>query len=216
MNSDIHQNVALLPDQLEWKNTDSPGVEQALLDKVTWESSYLRIQKNSPLPQSDDSEEYLILSGSLKSSDQTFSAGDYLRYPSGHERTLSSGSEGALVFRKKGHFESNDTTSLTASANSNQWRQGMVAGLSVMPLHSHHHESIAFVKWAPNTQFNPHIHPGGEEIIVLEGTFHDEHGSYPTGSWLRNKPYSQHTPHTEDDGALIYVKTGHLPPLTQS
>jgi len=92
----------------------------------------------------------------------------------------------------------------------------MVSGLSVMPLHQHGSESIAFVKWEPNTQFNPHVHPGGEEIIVLQGTFHDEFGAYPAGTWLRNKPYSKHTPHTESDGALIYVKVGHLEPLFQS
>jgi len=216
MNSDIHQNVALLPDQLKWTETDTKGLEQALLDIVTWESSYLRAEGIVKFPHSVDSEEYLILSGNLISEEKEHTAGDYLRFPSHCERNLSSGSSGALVFRKRRHFENSDTQMLTASANSDQWRQGMVNGLSVMRLHSHQHESIAFVKWAPNTQFNPHIHPGGEEIIVLEGTFHDEHGSYPTGSWLRNKPYSQHTPYTQEDGALIYVKTGHLPPLTES
>ena len=89
----------------------------------------------------------------------------------------------------------------------------MADGLSVMPLHHHNHENIALVKWAPNSQFNPHVHPGGEEIIVIEGTFHDEYGAYPQGTWIRNKPYSKHTPFTKSDGALIYVKTGHLEPL---
>ncbi|HAU83235.1 MAG TPA: cupin, partial [Betaproteobacteria bacterium] len=45
---------------------------------------------------------------------------------------------------------------------------------------------------------------------VLEGTLYDEHGTYPTGSWLRSPKFSQHTPFTQEDGATIYVKTGHL------
>ncbi|WP_284223894.1 cupin domain-containing protein, partial [Brevundimonas denitrificans] len=61
----------------------------------------------------------------------------------------------------------------------------------------------------------PHTHDGGEEILVLEGTFHDESGSYPAGSWIRNPHTSRHTPHTGADGALIYVKTGHLAPISQ-
>ena len=53
-------------------------------------------------------------------------------------------------------------------------------------------------------------HWGGEEILVLDGTFYDEQGVYPKGTWLRSPHLSQHTPYTKDDGALIYVKTGHL------
>ena len=79
-----------------------------------------------------------------------------------------------------------------------------------MPLHQHEGETIALVKWEPNTQFNAHKHWGGEEIFVLKGTFYDEHDSYPAGSWLRSPHLSEHCPYTKDNGALIYVKVGHL------
>ena len=65
------------------------------------------------------------------------------------------------------------------------------------------------MRWQPGTQFQRHGHPDGEEIFVLEGTFSDETGNYPTGSWLRNPPGSVHTPFSKS-GCLIYVKTGHL------
>ncbi|MEM8617794.1 MAG: cupin domain-containing protein, partial [Pseudomonadota bacterium] len=45
---------------------------------------------------------------------------------------------------------------------------------------------------------------------VLEGTFEDEHGTYPAGTWIRSPHMSQHKPWS-DEGCLIYVKTGHLP-----
>ena len=83
-------------------------------------------------------------------------------------------------------------------------------GLNVMSLHKYSNEHTALVKWSPNTQFNTHSHSGGEEILVLEGTLYDELGMYPKGSWLRSPNFSQHTPFTKDDGATIYVKTGHL------
>jgi len=66
------------------------------------------------------------------------------------------------------------------------------------------------VKYAPNSSFTRHAHGGGEEIFVIKGVFHDEHASYPTGSWIRSPRYSKHTPFTKSEGALIYVKTGHL------
>ena len=79
-----------------------------------------------------------------------------------------------------------------------------------MPLHNFNNEHTALVKWEPNTIFNTHQHSGGEEILVLEGVFHDEFGQYPKGSWIRTPHLSKHTPFTKEEGALIFVKTGHL------
>jgi anti-sigma factor ChrR (cupin superfamily) len=93
---------------------------------------------------------------------------------------------------------------------SEPWRAGLVPGLSVMPLHSHDGINTALVKWAPQTRFNTHTHPGGEEIFVLDGLFQDEAGDYPAGTWLRSPRWSRHTPFTGAEGALIYVKVGHL------
>ncbi|MEE3130258.1 MAG: cupin domain-containing protein, partial [Pseudomonadota bacterium] len=58
--------------------------------------------------------------------------------------------------------------------------------------------------------FKPHKHFGGEEIFVLSGTFKDEHGAYPKGTWLRNPHMSQHHPYVDEE-TIIWVKTGHLP-----
>jgi anti-sigma factor ChrR (cupin superfamily) len=66
------------------------------------------------------------------------------------------------------------------------------------------------VHWAPDTQFNTHTHPGGEEILVIDGIFRDEHGEYPAGTWLRNPRWSRHTPYTGLEGATIFVKVGHI------
>ena len=66
------------------------------------------------------------------------------------------------------------------------------------------------MRWAPNTRFNLHTHPGGEEILVIEGLFLDEAGAYPAWTWLRSPRWSRHTPCAGPQGALIYVKVGHL------
>jgi len=87
---------------------------------------------------------------------------------------------------------------------------GLDDGLEVMPLHQHEDETVALVKWAPTTQFNAHKYWFGEEIFALEGTFYDKHDSYPAGGWLRGPHLSKHCPYTKEDGALIYVKVGHL------
>jgi len=44
----------------------------------------------------------------------------------------------------------------------------------------------SIVRYDPGSSFPAHPHPDGEEILVLEGTFSDEHGRYPAGSYLLN------------------------------
>ncbi|MEM7531168.1 MAG: cupin domain-containing protein [Chloroflexota bacterium] len=65
--------------------------------------------------------------------------------------------------------------------------------------------ATTIVRYAPNSHFSSHVHTGGEEFIVLEGVFQDEHGNFPVGSYVRNPPTSSHTPGSEP-GCVIFVK----------
>ncbi|WP_053980343.1 cupin domain-containing protein [Marinagarivorans algicola] len=67
------------------------------------------------------------------------------------------------------------------------------------------------VRYAPGSQFSPHVHAGGEEFIVLEGVFQDEHGDFPVGSYIRNPPTSSHTPGSKE-GCVIMVKLWQFQP----
>lgn len=49
-------------------------------------------------------------------------------------------------------------------------------------------QATTIVRYAPGSQFSAHTHTGGEEYLVLEGVFQDEHGDYPVGSYVRNPP----------------------------
>lgn len=65
--------------------------------------------------------------------------------------------------------------------------------------------ATSIVRYAPHSHFSPHVHGGGEEFLVLEGVFQDEHGDYGVGSYIRNPPESSHTPGSEA-GCTIFVK----------
>ena len=45
--------------------------------------------------------------------------------------------------------------------------------------------ATTIVATLPMTIFSPHTHSGGEEFIVLDGVFQDEHGDYPAGTYVR-------------------------------
>ena len=71
--------------------------------------------------------------------------------------------------------------------------------------------ATTIVKYDPGSHFSPHVHTGGEEFLVLDGVFQDEHGDFPVGSYIRNPPESRHTPGSEP-GCVIFVKLWQFDP----
>lgn len=65
--------------------------------------------------------------------------------------------------------------------------------------------ATSIVRYAPLSKFARHEHAEGEEFLVLEGIFSDEHGDYPAGTYVRNPPGSGHSPFSKD-GCRILVK----------
>ena len=71
--------------------------------------------------------------------------------------------------------------------------------------------ATSLVRYAPASAFPSHPHEAGEEFLVLDGVFSDEHGDYPTGTYVRNPPGSAHSPRT-DGGCTIFVKLRQMHP----
>jgi anti-sigma factor ChrR (cupin superfamily) len=154
-------------------------------------------------------EEILVLEGIFSDETGDYSAGSYLMSPPGSTHAPFS-ETGCTLFVKLRHLGPDQTVREVVDTRSAPWHQGMVPGLSVMPL-MRQGAGSTLVRWAPKTRFNTHRHYGGEEIFVVHGVFADEHGTYPEGSWIRSPHMSQHTPFSEP-GCTIFVKTGHLLP----
>ena len=70
--------------------------------------------------------------------------------------------------------------------------------------------ATSIVRYAPDSYFPHHLHPGGEEILVLSGTFSADNIDYPAGWYLRNPPNSGHQPYSKE-GAVIFVKLWQMP-----
>jgi anti-sigma factor ChrR (cupin superfamily) len=104
-----------------------------------------------------------------------------------------------------------DVTPVFVDMHDAEWMTDYAPGLEVLPLHRFNDETVALIRWAPNTAYEEHTHDGGEEVFVIEGSFSDEFGDYPAGSWVRSPDQSSHNAFTRDEGALLYIKGGHLP-----
>ncbi|MEP3049959.1 MAG: cupin domain-containing protein [Erythrobacter sp.] len=71
--------------------------------------------------------------------------------------------------------------------------------------------ATSIVRYAPGSHFSQHSHDGGEEFVVLEGVFQDEHGDYPAGTYVRNPIGTHHIPRSET-GCTIFVKLWQFDP----
>jgi hypothetical protein len=153
--------------------------------------------------------EVLVVRGHVSLNGETLGPASYVRLAPGVPATFTS-TEASMVYLNERAPTEPETDSYALGGDSLDWRQGMVLGLKVTSLHQGLTKHTALVRWAPETRFNPHTHVGGEEILVLEGVFRDEHGSYPAGTWIRSPHMSNHRPFTGAEGATILVKVGHL------
>jgi anti-sigma factor ChrR (cupin superfamily) len=97
------------------------------------------------------------------------------------------------------------------------WTASPMAGVDRRPLDRIGDEvarATSIVRYAAGSHFSAHTHSGGEEFIVLDGVFQDEHGDYPVGSYVRNPPGTSHTPGSEP-GCTIFVKLWQFDPDDQ-
>jgi len=216
LNADFSKRAVIRPADYQWVASPMPGVERMMLDRVGDEvaraTSLVRYAPDSTFSRHvhGGGEEFFVLEGEFGDEHNVYPAGTYVRNPIGTAHSPRVGAQGCTIFVKLQQFEEQDQTQLVIDTNDVVWSPGLVPGLEVISLHEYESEHVALVKWAPNTMFKAHTHWGGEEIFVISGEFHDEHGAYPAGSWIRNPHKSKHTPFTRDEGALIYVKVGHL------
>ncbi|TDG13399.1 cupin [Seongchinamella unica] len=89
-----------------------------------------------------------------------------------------------------------------------EWQPSPRAGVWRKPLAREEVErghATSVVRYDPGSRFHAHDHPRGEEILVLEGTFSDETGDYPAGTYFRNPQGFRHAPFSEE-GCVILVK----------
>ncbi len=218
LRADFRERVAVTPDRYEWVPAPAPGVERMMLDRIGDEvaraTSIVRYAANSRFPAHEHGggEEILVLDGEFGDEHGRYPAGYYLRNPIGTRHTPRIGGDGATIFVKLHQFAADDSICLAVDTGSGGWIPGRVPGVEIQPLHRHGEESVFLLRWAPDTAYPDHVHAGGEEILVLDGTFHDEAEHYPKGSWVRYPDGSRHAPYTLAEGALLYVKEGHLPP----
>ena len=217
INADLSQHIVVDTERMQWESSPSGTVWRKPLYRVGGEfgpvTSIVKYEaggqfRTHPHPQG---EEIYVLDGEFCDDHGRYPAGTYILNPDGTEHAPFS-EIGCTLFVRLRQYDGAKRKQLAVNTHTMEWRQGMVEGLTVLPLYSQpdYPENMALVRWQADTYFPEHTHPGGEEIFVLEGTFEDDYGEYPTGSWIRSPHLSKHKPYSKE-GCLIYVRVGGLP-----
>ncbi|MDR3393287.1 MAG: cupin domain-containing protein [Sulfuriferula sp.] len=214
INADHALSVHIDPVELPWVPSPLPGVERRLLERNGAEqaraTSIVRYAPGAGFSAHTHphGEEIFVLDGVFQDEFGVYPTGTYIRNPPGSGHTPYSDT-GCTLFVKLRYLPADDGQRVVVHTRETTWLPGLVEGLSVMPLSEYGGEHTALVRWQPGTKFQAHRHYGGEEILVLDGMFQDEHGDYSQGTWLRSPHLSVHQPYS-DHGCTILVKVGHL------
>lgn len=216
INADFSRRAVIRPEDYRWVGSPMPGVERMMLDRIGGEvaraTSLVRYAPNSTFAPHvhGGGEEFFVLEGEFADEHRRYPAGTYVRNPIGTSHSPRVGAQGALIFVKLHQFAADDDAPVVIDTRNTAWPADG-SGFAVLHLHRFREECVSLVRWGPDTPWKAHRHDGGEEIFVLEGHFSDEHGAYPPGTWLRYPDGSSHNAVSGSEGALIYLKSGHLP-----
>lgn len=214
INAEFGKPVVVNTSSMDWVASPLPGVERRMLDRVGGEvaraTSIVRYAAGSAFSAHvhEKGEEFLVLEGIFSDEHGDYPAGSYIRNPPGTRHAPHS-DEGCVIFVKLRQFADDDLHPVSMDTRNMAFAPTAHEGVSSLLLHEHGDERVRLLRLAPGTSVAAHEHPGGEEILVLEGGFCDGVANHEEGTWIRNPAGSSHAVSTEG-GALLYIKTGHL------
>jgi anti-sigma factor ChrR (cupin superfamily) len=111
-------------------------------------------------------------------------------------------------------LNSNFSQRVVVELASLEWINSSAAGLQLQLIERDGEDaarSTSIERYAPGSAFETHKHDLGEEILVLDGIFSDESGSFGPGTYIKNPPGSSHAP-SSATGCTLFVKQCHLDP----
>lgn len=115
----------------------------------------------------------------------------------------------SVIERQGVGFNSDLSNRVVLNTSEEIWKSSPSDGVNRLYLDrtdfSEYTSATSIVKFEKGSSFPSHAHPNGEEFYVLDGTFSDEYGHYPKGTYVRNPHGTCHNPYSKE-GCKIFVK----------
>ena len=178
-------------------------------------TSIVRYEPDSSFPAHDhpEGEEILVLEGVFSDEHGDWPAGTYLLNPEGFRHSPFS-KPGCVLFVKLRQFPGRERRHVVVETDKLDWRPGTNAVVTYKPLYQQegYSDQVSLERWVPDADLGAVTYEQGAEILVLEGEFTDEAGTYHKGCWLRLPARGTHHPKSAR-GCTLYIKRSGLPYL---
>lgn len=213
LNADFTQRVLIHTQDIPWKASPMAGVDRRMLDRIGDEvaraTSIVRYAPGSHFSAHTHSggEEFIVLQGTFQDEHGDYPAGTYVRNPPTSSHTPGA-EEGCVIFVKLWQFDLDDRTQFRVDMASDLETVGN--GVALKTLHQDARETVLYVELAPNTVWSDPA-AGGAELLVLDGSLQESGDDLHKGSWLRVPDGKGISVSAGKDGAIFWIKTGHLP-----
>ncbi|MEC8009252.1 MAG: cupin domain-containing protein [Pseudomonadota bacterium] len=214
INADFSQVILIKPEDYKWVNSPNGLVRRMMLDRIGEEkaraTSLVLFPQETTFPEHEHplGEEILVLSGTfIEDGIRHFPNGWYLRNPHNTSHIPSS-KEDTLIFVKLMQMSPQDTTTVQLNTHlESNWTQAN--GRAQCLLHQFGNEVTYLERLSQNQELQEKS-SNGLEILVIEGELIFNHEVCSQGTWLRIPARDQHIIKGGNNGAVIYIKTGHL------
>lgn len=214
LHTDLSERVVIDTRAVPWVASPEPGVWRRMLERAGAESgratSIVRYEPGARFHSHRHpmGEEFFVLEGTFSDEHGDYPAGTYVLNPpdSSHGPFTR---DGCVLFVKLCQYAGPGRKRIVVDSATKEWQPGTTPGISTKELYSdpRHPEHCALLRCDKGARLGNHRHPGGEEILVIEGVLADEAGRYPRGTWIRNPPGSAHEPYSPD-GCVVLIKAG--------
>ena len=216
INADFSERVVIRTNDLPWIASPQPGVDRRMLDRIGDEvaraTSLVRYAPASVFEPHVHAlgEEFFVLEGMFSDEHGDYPAGTYVRNPPGSQHSPRT-EPGCVILVKLRQMAPTERERIVVDTSKAAWRRGDLEGHSHLILYTNREngERVTIERVDAGTSLPHTVSPGGEEIFVLRGSFSDEQGEYPGGTWIRNPPGFRRSLRSAD-GAAFWAKRGHL------
>ncbi len=216
INADFSRRVVVRPGDADWTPSPMPGVERRMLDRIGGEvaraTSLVRYAPGSRFSAHTHGggEEFLVLEGVFSDGSGDFPAGHYVRNPIGSAHAPHT-IPGCTIFVKLHQFDPADTAHVVTDTRAAAFAPGPAPGVATLALHAFGEERVAMLRLDPGAVLPARPVPGGEEVLLLEGSLAEAGETHRAGTWIRTPDGGTVPPRAAGPaGCLLFVKTGHL------
>jgi len=219
INADFSKPALVVPRAADWVKSPESGVERLMLDRIGDEvaraTSLVRYAPGSSFRTHTHAigEEFLVLDGVFSDENGDYPRGTYVRNPPGSSHAPRSDG-GCRILVKLRQFDPADLTRVVVDTNEPSAWQERAAGSSRLPLHAFGDERVEMRRIDAGNVLEIDTSRGGAELLVVSGALDYEGRILGKESWLR-LPHDVVALLPVSEAAVVWLKTGHLPPAMQ-